>query len=129
MVIKLSQLHVHEVAVALEQSRADLHRHLDRELGLLQGEGDLMDRAVSQMDGLGAVTTQVLDVLGKDVGILGSLIVCYLLVLFFQGALKLSPGVAYGVAGVLLIITFFARVFPVISIYKTITDHEEEQPS
>ncbi len=32
-------------------------------------------------------------------------------------------------AGVLLIITFFARVFPIISIYKTITDHEEEQPS
>lgn len=32
-------------------------------------------------------------------------------------------------AGVLLIITFLARIFPVISIYKTITDHEEEQPS
>ena len=32
-------------------------------------------------------------------------------------------------AGVLLIITFFARIFPIISIYKTITDHEEEQPS
>ena len=36
---------------------------------------------------------------------------------------------AGSLAGVLLIITFFARVFPVISIYKTITDHEEEQPS
>ncbi len=32
-------------------------------------------------------------------------------------------------AGVLLIITFLARVFPIISIYKTITDHEEEKPS
>lgn len=32
-------------------------------------------------------------------------------------------------AGVLLIITFFARIFPVVSIYKTITDHEEEKPS
>lgn len=28
-------------------------------------------------------------------------------------------------AGVLLIITFFARVFPVISIYKTLSDHHE----
>ena len=36
---------------------------------------------------------------------------------------------AGSLAGVLLIITFLARVFPVISIYKTITDHEEEQPS
>ena len=32
-------------------------------------------------------------------------------------------------AGVLLIITILARVFPIISIYKTITDHEEEKPS
>ena len=31
-------------------------------------------------------------------------------------------------AGALLIITFFARVFPVVSIYKTITDEKEEQP-
>jgi Ni/Fe-hydrogenase subunit HybB-like protein len=36
---------------------------------------------------------------------------------------------AGSLAGVLLIITFFARVFPIISIYKTITDHETEQPS
>jgi len=35
---------------------------------------------------------------------------------------------AGSLAGVLLIITFFARVFPIISIYKTITDHEAEQP-
>lgn len=31
-------------------------------------------------------------------------------------------------AGVLLIITILARLFPVISIYKTITDHETELP-
>ena len=31
-------------------------------------------------------------------------------------------------AGALLIITFFARVFPVVSIYKTLTDEKEEQP-
>ena len=30
-------------------------------------------------------------------------------------------------SGALLIITFFARVFPVISIYKTLTDEKEEQ--
>jgi Ni/Fe-hydrogenase subunit HybB-like protein len=35
---------------------------------------------------------------------------------------------AGSLSGVLLIITFFARVFPIISIYKTITDHENEQP-
>jgi molybdopterin-containing oxidoreductase family membrane subunit len=28
-------------------------------------------------------------------------------------------------AGALLIITFFARIFPVISIYKTLTDENE----
>ncbi len=32
-------------------------------------------------------------------------------------------------AGVLLIITFFARIFPVVSIYKTLTDYESELPS
>ncbi len=32
-------------------------------------------------------------------------------------------------AGVLLIITFFARVFPIISIYKTLTDKNETQQS
>ena len=38
--------------------------------------------------------------------------------------------IAFGsLAGVLLIITFLVRVFPIISIYKTITDHESEQPS
>ena len=40
----------------------------------------------------------------KDVGVLGALIVCYLLTLFCQGALGLSAGVAYAVGGVLLIV-------------------------
>src|SRR5262245_31017478 len=39
----------------------------------------------------------------KDVGILGALIVCYLLALFCQSALQIGSGVAYGIAGVLLI--------------------------
>ncbi|MCI0535573.1 MAG: MFS transporter [Verrucomicrobiales bacterium] len=39
----------------------------------------------------------------KDVGILGGLIVCFLLALFFSGALGLSNGAAYGLAGVILI--------------------------
>ncbi len=30
-------------------------------------------------------------------------------------------------AGALLIVTFFSRVFPVVSIYKTLTDEKEEQ--
>lgn len=32
-------------------------------------------------------------------------------------------------AGVLLIITFFARIFPIVSIYKTITDEDETEKS
>ena len=36
---------------------------------------------------------------------------------------------AGSLAGVLLVITFFARIFPIISIYKTITDHDTEKPS
>jgi MFS family permease len=39
----------------------------------------------------------------KDVGILGALVVCYLVSLFCQNALQLPAGVGYGVAGVLLI--------------------------
>ncbi|MSU60062.1 MAG: MFS transporter [Pedosphaera sp.] len=39
----------------------------------------------------------------KDVGILGGLVVCYLLTLFCQGALGLSAGAAYGICGVLLV--------------------------
>ena len=37
------ELHVHEIAVALEQPRADLHGELDRQPCLFQGEGDLVD--------------------------------------------------------------------------------------
>src|SRR6266850_2586183 len=40
----------------------------------------------------------------KDVGILGALVVCFLLALFFSGALGLSTGLSYGLAGTLLII-------------------------
>ncbi|MDB6020197.1 MAG: Major Facilitator Superfamily protein [Pedosphaera sp.] len=39
----------------------------------------------------------------KDVGILGSLVACYLLVLFFQNALSLSNPISYGLGGILLI--------------------------
>jgi len=40
----------------------------------------------------------------KDVGILGALVICYLLSLFFAGNLGLPQGVAYGIAGVLLVV-------------------------
>jgi hypothetical protein len=40
----------------------------------------------------------------KDVGILGALVACYLLSLFFAGNLGLPTGVAYGLAGALLIV-------------------------
>jgi MFS family permease len=39
----------------------------------------------------------------KDVGILGALVVCYLLALFCQSALGLSPTISYVIGGVLLI--------------------------
>ena len=39
----------------------------------------------------------------KEVGILGSAVACYLLVLFFQNALQLSPAISYALGGVLLI--------------------------
>lgn len=39
----------------------------------------------------------------KDVGVLGALVICYLLTLFFSGNLGLPPAAAYGIAGVLLI--------------------------
>jgi MFS family permease len=39
----------------------------------------------------------------KDVGILGALVVCFLLALFFSGALGIPQGAAYALAGVLLI--------------------------
>jgi MFS family permease len=40
----------------------------------------------------------------KDVGILGGLVICFLIALFFHGAFGLSNAAAYGIAGVLLII-------------------------
>lgn len=39
----------------------------------------------------------------KDVGILGALVVCYLLSLFFGGNLGMPPAAAYGLAGALLV--------------------------
>ncbi len=39
----------------------------------------------------------------KEVGILGSAVACYLLVLFFQDALKLDNAVAWGIGGALLV--------------------------
>jgi MFS family permease len=39
----------------------------------------------------------------KDVGILGGLVVCYLLFLFFSSSMGLSDGMAYGIAGVCLL--------------------------
>ncbi len=52
----------------------------------------------------------------KDVGILGGLVVCYLLTLFFQGALGLSSGVAYAICGVLLIVVALITRFSIGSI-------------
>lgn len=39
----------------------------------------------------------------KDVGILGALVICYLLSLFFSGPVGLSAAASYGIAGVLLL--------------------------
>jgi fucose permease len=39
----------------------------------------------------------------KDVGILGALVVCYLLTIFFSGPVGLPAAASYGIAGVLLI--------------------------
>ena len=39
----------------------------------------------------------------KDVGILGGLVICFLLTLFFSGAVGLSSGLSYGLAGGLLL--------------------------
>ncbi len=52
----------------------------------------------------------------KDVGILGALIVCYLLSLFCQSALGLSPAVAYSIAGVLLVVVSIMTKFSIGSI-------------
>lgn len=39
----------------------------------------------------------------KDVGILGGLVVCFVLALFFSGGLGMSSGLSYGIAAVMLI--------------------------
>ncbi len=52
----------------------------------------------------------------KDVGLLGALVVCYLLTLFFSGPLGLPEGVAYGLGGVLLIIVGVITRFSIGSI-------------
>jgi MFS family permease len=49
----------------------------------------------------------------KDVGLLGALIVCFLLALFFSNAMGLSNGLAYGLAGVLLIIVAVVTRFSI----------------
>jgi len=49
----------------------------------------------------------------KDVGILGAVIVCYLVALFCQSALQLSPGVGYGIAGALLIVVAIMTRFSI----------------
>jgi MFS family permease len=49
----------------------------------------------------------------KDVGVLGAVVVCYLLSLFFAGALGLSQGVSYGIAGVLLLVVAVMTKFSI----------------
>jgi len=52
----------------------------------------------------------------KDVGILGALVVCFLLALFFGGALGLPTVAAYALAGVLLIAVGFITSFSIGSV-------------
>ncbi|MGH8021508.1 MAG: MFS transporter [Opitutaceae bacterium] len=52
----------------------------------------------------------------SDVGILGSLVVCWLLSLFFAGALGLSTGISYTIGGVLLLIVAAMTRFSIGSI-------------
>jgi len=52
----------------------------------------------------------------KDVGLLGSLVACYLLALFFQNALQLPQTYAYALGGALLIIAGIVTKFSVGSI-------------
>lgn len=47
----------------------------------------------------------------RDVGILGALVVCFLLALFFSNALGLPDVVAYGLAGVLLVVVAIVTRF------------------
>ena len=52
----------------------------------------------------------------KDVGILGALVICYLLTLFFSGPLGLSSTVAYIISGVLLLAVALITKFSLGSI-------------
>ncbi len=52
----------------------------------------------------------------KDVGILGGLVVCFLLALFFSSALEFQPSIAYTVAGVLLLAIAFITKFSLGSV-------------
>ena len=47
----------------------------------------------------------------QDVGLLGALVVCYLLSLFFSSALGLTPATGYAIAGVLLVAVGFLTRF------------------
>ncbi|MDP6929358.1 MAG: MFS transporter [Planctomycetota bacterium] len=47
----------------------------------------------------------------KDVGILGALVICYLLALFFSGAVGLSNAWSYGLAGTLLLMVAWITQF------------------
>ena len=49
----------------------------------------------------------------KDVGVAGALVVCYLVSLFCQNALGLSPAVGYGISGVLLLAVAIVTKFSV----------------
>jgi MFS family permease len=60
--------------------------------------GQHMPKSEASMKGLS------LGEMFKDVGLLGALIVCYLLALFCQSALQISPAFSYGIAGILLIV-------------------------
>lgn len=59
--------------------------------------GQHMPRSEASEKGLG------LGEMLKDVGIAGALVVCYLLSLFCQNALQLSPAVSYSISGALLL--------------------------
>jgi len=52
----------------------------------------------------------------KDVGILGALVICYLLSLFFSGNLGLSQGVSYAISGALLIVVGLMTKFSIGSV-------------
>jgi MFS family permease len=52
----------------------------------------------------------------KDVGILGALVICYLLSLFFAGNLGMPPAAAYGISGALLIAVALITKFSIGSV-------------